>query len=349
MRSPGRRAAPRHRAPSVTARARAEAARLLRGADGAAPGAGEARDADGGRLGGDGELRGGRRAAGSAGRRPGPGWTGAAREGPAGGQADQPGAAQARGHPHVRRRPGRGRGRVPGRQHVPDRAALQRPHPGKPVHVRGLPRPGAARRHAGLGPPRRPHHAQRPLPRLARPPASSPAWPAQHLASPAGTASRPGAAAHRSPAWAASRSASRTSRSSSGPAASPTRSRSAGSAGPTGRDLEPGLRLPRGADRRRAGRALGAGPGPVRGWPRGSSWPGWGQPRGSADPVRLMVIVNGQPGAPSGCALGRPLCRFAPPASPDQPPGPVTGGSSARFSLRKHKSRDPGATTWRPI
>src|SRR3984885_4697383 len=57
MRSPGRRAAPRHRAPSVTARARAGAARLLRGADGAAPGAGEARDADATRLGGD-ELRG---------------------------------------------------------------------------------------------------------------------------------------------------------------------------------------------------------------------------------------------------------------------------------------------------
>src|SRR3984957_20134854 len=58
MRSPGRRAAPRHRVPSVTARARAGAARLLRGADGAAPGAGEARDADASRVGGDDGLRG---------------------------------------------------------------------------------------------------------------------------------------------------------------------------------------------------------------------------------------------------------------------------------------------------
>ena len=188
MRSPGRRAAPRHRAPSVTARARAGAARLLRGADGAAPGAAEARDADATRMGGDGDLRGAdgefpgpgggapgaRQAAGTIQHgtisdhhtgpgRTGAGWTGAAREGPAESQAGQPGVAQARDDPYLRRWPGRGRRRVPGRQHVPDRAALQRPHPGKPVHVRGLPRPAAARRHAGLGPAWRPHHAQRPL------------------------------------------------------------------------------------------------------------------------------------------------------------------------------------------
>ncbi len=42
----------------MTARARAGAARLLRGADGAAPGAGEARDADAPRLGGDDGLQG---------------------------------------------------------------------------------------------------------------------------------------------------------------------------------------------------------------------------------------------------------------------------------------------------
>src|ERR1700722_16831590 len=47
MRSPGRRAAPRHRAPSVAARWRAGSARLLRGPDDAAPGAGEGRGADG--------------------------------------------------------------------------------------------------------------------------------------------------------------------------------------------------------------------------------------------------------------------------------------------------------------
>ena len=46
MRSPGRRAAPRHRAPSVAARWRAGSARLPRGPDDAAPGAGEVRGAD---------------------------------------------------------------------------------------------------------------------------------------------------------------------------------------------------------------------------------------------------------------------------------------------------------------
>ena len=55
---------------------------------------------------------------------------------------------------------------------------------------------------------------------------------------------------------------------------------------------------------------------PGAGVARGVAWPGWGQVPDSADPVRLMVIVNGQPGAPSGCTLDGAPCRFAPPASP---------------------------------
>jgi hypothetical protein len=46
---------------------------------------------------------------------------------------------------------------------------------------------------------------------------------------------------------------------------------------------------------------------------RGVAWPGWGQVRDTADPVRLMVIVNGQPGAPSGCTLDGAPCTFAHP------------------------------------
>jgi hypothetical protein len=55
---------------------------------------------------------------------------------------------------------------------------------------------------------------------------------------------------------------------------------------------------------------------PGAGVARGVTWPGWGQVRSSADPVRLMVIVNGEPGPPSGCTLDGALCRFAQPASP---------------------------------
>jgi hypothetical protein len=54
---------------------------------------------------------------------------------------------------------------------------------------------------------------------------------------------------------------------------------------------------------------------PGAGVARGVAWPRWGQARDSADPVRLVVIVNGQPGAPSGCTLDGAPCRFAQPAS----------------------------------
>jgi len=291
MRSPGRRAAPRHRVPSVT---RPCAGR------GGPPAAGRGRCRAGRRRG----AGRGRRPAGR-GRRAGAARAGAARAGPAEGQAGQPGVAQARDDPYLRRWPGRGRGRVPGRQHVPDRAALQRPHPGKSVRVRGLPRPETSRRHAGLGSSRRPHHAQRP-PRVQprhRAPARRPPHP------------RPGVVARRSPAWAASRSASRTSRSSSGRAASPTRSRSAGSAGrePAAGAWPSATRGP-GSPASRARAGSGAAPG--REWPGGPPGPAGDRHRTLRTRWRLLVVVNGRPGAPSGCTLDGAPCTFAQPSTP---------------------------------
>ncbi|MGH3123475.1 MAG: cellulose binding domain-containing protein [Streptosporangiaceae bacterium] len=49
---------------------------------------------------------------------------------------------------------------------------------------------------------------------------------------------------------------------------------------------------------------------------QGVSWPGWGQAHGSAAAVRLMVIVEGRPAAPSGCAFDGQLCTFGSPATP---------------------------------
>ncbi len=49
-----------------------------------------------------------------------------------------------------------------------------------------------------------------------------------------------------------------------------------------------------------------------RGVARGVIWPG-GQTRDSADPVRLMVIVDGQPAPPSGCTLDGAPCAFSVP------------------------------------
>jgi hypothetical protein len=43
---------------------------------------------------------------------------------------------------------------------------------------------------------------------------------------------------------------------------------------------------------------------------QGVSRPGWGQPHRSAATVRLTVIVEGQPAAPSGCAFDGQLCTF---------------------------------------
>ena len=51
---------------------------------------------------------------------------------------------------------------------------------------------------------------------------------------------------------------------------------------------------------------------PGAGVARGVTWPGGGQPHNPARaPVRLMVIVEGQPVAPSGCAFNGAPCWFA--------------------------------------
>jgi hypothetical protein len=49
---------------------------------------------------------------------------------------------------------------------------------------------------------------------------------------------------------------------------------------------------------------------------QGVSWPGWGQSHRSAAPVRLTVIVEGQPAPPSGCAFDGQLCTFGGSATP---------------------------------
>ncbi|HEX3389188.1 MAG TPA: cellulose binding domain-containing protein [Streptosporangiaceae bacterium] len=50
---------------------------------------------------------------------------------------------------------------------------------------------------------------------------------------------------------------------------------------------------------------------------QGVSWPGWGQTHRSVAAVRLMVIVEGRPAAPSGCAFDGQLCTFGgSPATP---------------------------------
>jgi hypothetical protein len=49
---------------------------------------------------------------------------------------------------------------------------------------------------------------------------------------------------------------------------------------------------------------------------QGVSWPGCGQRHATAASVRLMVIVEGRPAAPSGCAFDGQLCTFGSPATP---------------------------------
>ncbi len=48
---------------------------------------------------------------------------------------------------------------------------------------------------------------------------------------------------------------------------------------------------------------------------RGVTWPGSGQAHSAAAPVRLMVIVEGQPAPPSGCAFDGEPCTFASPVT----------------------------------
>ncbi len=52
---------------------------------------------------------------------------------------------------------------------------------------------------------------------------------------------------------------------------------------------------------------------------KGVSWPGWGQDQTSPAPVRLIVIVNGQPSAPSGCDFDGAPCTFARPGNLSTP------------------------------
>jgi hypothetical protein len=55
---------------------------------------------------------------------------------------------------------------------------------------------------------------------------------------------------------------------------------------------------------------------PGAGVAQGVPWPGWRQPHRSAATVRLTVIVEGQPAAPSGCAFDGQLCTFGAGATP---------------------------------
>ncbi len=52
------------------------------------------------------------------------------------------------------------------------------------------------------------------------------------------------------------------------------------------------------------------------GMAQGVSWAGRGQAQRSAPTVRLTVIVEGQPAAPSGCAFNGQLCTFGAHAAP---------------------------------
>jgi hypothetical protein len=269
----------------VTARARAEAARLLRGAGGAAPGAGEARDADTARLGGDGERERPERVR-PRGKRVSPALrrlvmtpTFAAGLGVV--VAAFLAANMSRTVLHFS-------APIPGNQCTSGDCHVQKPHGGTLASAR----PGV--------------HI---TPRV--PPASGPATGLQ----PGGTASAAGGRGTPPP--------------------------SVGSQ-PVSITYQQVEQWPggfadqitiRGLSRTRAGRwSLAFGyPGsriagvqgarwergsPGSGVARGAAWPGWGQAQDSADPVRLLVVVNGRPGAPSGCTLDGAPCTFAQPSTP---------------------------------
>ena len=243
-------------------------------------------------------------------------------------EADQPGAAQARGHPDVRCGPGRGRGRVPGGQHVPDRAALQRPHPWQPVLGRGLPRPATARRHAGLRPPRCAHHARASRPRPARSPRSSPVAASPVAARPVAAKSgvnQPGGSQQGGTESAAGRGGPQPSVGSQvfsvtyqqveqWPGGFADQITIRGLSGLQGPGLEPGLRLSRGARRQCPGRALGAGPGRSRGG-AGHVVARLGADAAGRGPGPAHGHRGGRPAAPSGCAFDGQLCTFGSGAS----------------------------------
>jgi len=333
--------------PSVTARARAEAARLLRGADGAAPGAGEARGADGDRPAGDGELRGAdSESLGTGGGAPGgrqAAWDHSERDQVAQGLPAQ--GLPAQGLP-AQGLPAQG---LPAQEQA-GRARPERVWPRgrriSPVLRRLVVTPTFA---AGLGVvvaaflaanmSRTVLHFSAPIPGNQCTSGDC------HVQEPHGgtlASARPGV--HITPSVP----------SASGPATGlqpgGTASAAGGGGGPrpsvgsrpvsiTYQQLEhwPGgfadqitisglsgtrvraWSLAFGYPGSRIAHVQGARwepGGPGAGVARGVAWPGWGQVRSSADPVRLMVIVNGQPGAPSGCTLDGAPCRFAQPATP---------------------------------
>ena len=305
----------------MTARARAGAARLLRGADGAAPGAGEARDADASRLGGDDGLRG------ADGEFPGPGggapgarqaaWDHLARDHPAPDQVGRERPERVRPKakrisPALRRlvmtptfAAGLGvvvaaflaanmsrtvlhfSAPIPGNQCTSGDCHAQQPHGGtlasaRPgVHITPS-APSASGPATGLQPGSTPSAAGgsgAPQPSAGSQPVSITYQQVEHW--PGGFADQitiSGLGGTRTRSWSL--------------AFGYPGSRIAGVQG-AGARWEPG--------------SAGAGVA------RGVAWPGWGQVRDTADPVRLMVIVNGQPGAPSGCTLDGAPCTFAHP------------------------------------
>ena len=281
MRSPGRRAAPRHRAPSVAARGRAETARGLRGADGGPPsgdppsgqGPGgrepdrSTRTATAGRA-PPGRPRAGRFAGWTV-----PRWTG-------------PGRAGTGQRRRGRRRPGRagcgraGRGsarRCAGwwspRRSPPVSAWSWRPSwpptcPG-PCCTSAPPyRATSAQRGTATSSNRTAARWPRPVPACTSRPAYRPGPARPPGSSPEARRPLSGAAARRSPLPGvvaqhpvpAGRAVARRLR-------RPDHDQRAQRHGNP--RMEPGLRLPRGADRRRPGRALGAGQHGCGGRPRG--------------------------------------------------------------------------------
>ena len=309
--------------PSVTARARAGAARLLRGADGAAPGAGEARDADASRLGGDDGLRG------ADGEFPGPG-------------GGAPGARQAAWDPARDQAAQEQAGREP-----PERARprAKRVSPAlrrlvmTPTFAAGLGVVVAAFLAANMS--RTVLHFSAPIPgnqctsgdcHAQQPHGGTlaSARPGVHITPSAPSASGPatGLQPGSTPSVAGGSGAPQPSAGSQpvsityqqvehwpGGFADQITISGLGGTGARSWSLAFGYPGSRIAGVQGAGARWEPGS-PGAGVARGVAWPRWGQARDSADPVRLVVIVNGQPGAPSGCTLDGAPCSFAHPATP---------------------------------
>ena len=300
----------------MTARARAGAARLLRGADGAAPGAGEARDADATRLGGGDELPG---RIGSGGGAPGARQAAPEQAGRERPEKVRPGAKRV--SPALRRlvmtptfAAGLGvvvaaflaanmsrtvlhfSAPIPGNQCTSGDCHAQQPHGGTLASAR----PGV--------------HITPSVPSASGPatglqPGSTPSVtggsgaPQPSVGSQPGVGSQPVSVTYQQVEhW-------------PGGFADQITISGLGGTGARSWSLAfgyPGARI---AGVQGAGARWEPGS-PGAGVARGVAWPRWGQARDTADPVRLVVIVNGQPGAPSGCTLDGAPCTFAHPATP---------------------------------